>query len=210
MTGSMPSEQGPSGSAQSQGERTRTRLLREATEILAAEGVAALTVRRVTQAAGCSTIGVYTHFGGKEGLVEAALLDAYADFEAAVAETDVLPPGQGQLLASANAYRAWAIANPSRYLMMFARQNPGWTPSEEALARMDISFQSHTRRVREAATTGEVAGEPELVAHHLWATVHGHVMVEIVLRDYVPAEERRHTFDASMRLLLSGISRVSG
>ena len=45
---------------------------------------AALTVRNVAAAAGCSTTGVYTYFGGKDGLVDAIFVDGFEKFDAAL------------------------------------------------------------------------------------------------------------------------------
>ena len=58
----------------------RDRLVAAALEVLQREGAAALTVRNITQLAGCSTTGVYTYFGGKQGLVEAIYLDGFDAF----------------------------------------------------------------------------------------------------------------------------------
>jgi AcrR family transcriptional regulator len=138
-----------------------------------------LTVRRVADAAGCSTIGVYTHFGGKPGLVEALLLDAYADFEAAVGVVDRLPAGRDRLAAGAHAYRDWALANRNRYLVMFTSY-PEFTPSDEAVERMSRSLVDHTRRVEAAVTAGDLVDDDlDATAYHLWAFVHGYVMLDL-------------------------------
>ncbi|MFD0660124.1 TetR/AcrR family transcriptional regulator [Thermocatellispora tengchongensis] len=49
----------------------RTAILDAAIRLLADEGPAALTVRRISGDVGCSTKVIYTMFGGKDGLVEA-------------------------------------------------------------------------------------------------------------------------------------------
>src|SRR4051812_9899244 len=144
----------------------RGRLLAEATDLLARVGIASLTVRRVAEAAGCSTIGIYTHFGGKQGLVEAVLLEAYTDFEAAVAEVDAMPAGRAQLTDGAHAYRDWALANRSRYLVMFRQHAPEFSPSAEAAEWMGRSLQAHTQRVAGAMAAGDLLpADPEEVGY---------------------------------------------
>ena len=54
---------------------TRAQILAAALAILGEEDQHALTVRRVAARAGCSTIGVYTWFGSKDGLVDAILAE---------------------------------------------------------------------------------------------------------------------------------------
>jgi len=185
----------------------RARLVREATEVLAREGVPGLTVRGVAEAAGCSTIGIYTHFGGKQGLVEEAVLDAFVDFEGAVAAVDALPAGRAQLAAGAHAYRDWALANRSRYLVMFAPQMADFTPSDEAVERITRSLHSHTRRVAGAMAAGDVrAGSAEDLAYHLWACVHGHVMLDLFYGRGADDEAARRAFDAAVGRMLDGIA----
>jgi AcrR family transcriptional regulator len=199
----------------------RARLVREATEVLAREGVPGLTVRRVAEAAGCSTIGIYTHFGGKQGLVEAAVLDAFTDFEAAVAVVDTLPAGRAQLAAGAHAYRDWALANRSRYLVMFAPGMADFTPGDEAVERITRSLRAHTRRVAGAMAAGDVRiggmdgsaadgtaadGTAEDLAYHLWACVHGHVMLDLFYGRGADDEPARRAFDAAVGRMLDGIA----
>ena len=60
MTATMPSE-------------TRHRILDAAEELFAEKGIAATSVRVLTQAAGVNLAAVHYHFGSKEGLVDAVL-----------------------------------------------------------------------------------------------------------------------------------------
>src|SRR5690606_26475821 len=127
-------------------------------------------------------IGIYTHFHDKRGLVEAVLLDAFTDFEATVATVDGLAPGRGQLIAGAHAYRDWALANRSRYLVMFTSYAPDFTPSPEAGERMQRSLRTHENRVAAAVKAGDlVTGDTEQVSYHIWACVHGYVMLDLYL-----------------------------
>jgi AcrR family transcriptional regulator len=182
-------------------------LLHEATEILARDGFAALTVRRVAQAAQCSTIGIYTHFGDKHGLVEAVLLELYAAFEAALGSADTTPPGRAQLTASARAYRQWALTNRSGYVVMLGSFSGDFVASAAAGERMHRSFVAHTHRVSEAMRVGEVAGgDPAEIARHLWACVHGPVMLDLLMRVRADDEAAGATFDRAIDLMLDGVA----
>jgi AcrR family transcriptional regulator len=149
----------------------RHRIVAAALEVLQRQGAAALTVRNITRLAGCSTTGVYTYFGGKHGVVEAIYLGGFDAFDEAVT------PGlaSGDLPAAGRAYRRWAIANPTQYMVMFGRAVPDFEPSPAAHERSMQSFLDL------AAAVGRVfpdedAGER---AYHYWATLHGYVMLEI-------------------------------
>jgi AcrR family transcriptional regulator len=149
----------------------RAVLLDAALTVLDRDGPAGLTVRAITHEAGCSTTGVYTYFGGKHGLVEAIYLDGFESFDRAVSDRLI----EGEILEAGRAYRRWALANPTHYMVMFGRAVPDFVPSDEARARAAESFQTLVDAV---ATLG--APDPVTDAYHLYATVHGYVMLELV------------------------------
>src|SRR5262245_7208073 len=91
----------------------RDAILAAALMLLRRDGEAGLRVRTVAAAAGCSTTGVYTWFGGKHGLIEAIYVEG---FEAFKAELRAVPPGPSPLAhvrALAHRYRAWAVTDPT-------------------------------------------------------------------------------------------------
>jgi len=149
----------------------RTVLLEAALLVLRRDGAAALTVRALTEEAGCSTTGVYTYFGGKHGLVEAIFVDGFESFDRALAE----PYRVGDLLEAGRAYRRWALANPMHYLVMFGRAVHDFVPSDTARERGSQSFQALVDAV---AATG--SDDALSTAYRLYATVHGYVMLELV------------------------------
>jgi len=149
----------------------RSTLLHAALTVLQRDGAAALTVRNITAEAGCSTTGVYTYFGGKHGLVEAIYVDGFESFDRTLSATYAA----GDLLESGRAYRRWALGNPTHYLVMFGRAVPDFEPSEVAHERASQSFNGLI-----AAVTLAGANDPLASAYHLFATVHGYVMLELV------------------------------
>jgi len=172
------------------------RLLESALGILQDTGAAALTVRNITERAGCSTTGVYTYFGGKHGLVEAIFLDGFASFDRAVQ-----PFYENRdLLGAGRAYRQWALANPMHYLVMFGRAVPDFEPSEPGFARAYESFAALIQAVAHAG-----AGDPEAAAYHLYATVHGYVMLELVGMGPVDQNALAGRYEEGLRQALSGI-----
>ena len=53
------------------------RILEAASELLSEEGASALSVRRIATAAGCSTMGLYSRFGGKDGVVDELYVEGF-------------------------------------------------------------------------------------------------------------------------------------
>jgi AcrR family transcriptional regulator len=149
----------------------RAELVRAALAVLQRDGAAALTVRSITAEAGCSTTGVYTYFGGKNGLVEAIFVEGFESFDRAV--KPLLEANE--IVAGGRAYRRWALANPTQYMVMFGRAVPDFTPSETARNRALESFNDLAEAIRRANPRDDYAE----LAFHVFATVHGYVMLEL-------------------------------
>src|SRR5687767_7336474 len=93
---------------------TRETLLDAALRLLEERGPGALRIRDVAEAADQSTMGVYTHFGSKQGLLEQVYLLGFRRLEERLKDHDELP-------AFAMAYRAFALDNEALYGLMFER-----------------------------------------------------------------------------------------
>jgi len=181
-------------------------ILRAAIGIVQREGAAALTVRNVAAAAGCSTTGVYTYFGGKDGLVDAIFVDGFEKFDAALAAAaDGLDP-MDELYATGEAYRAWALANPTQYQMMFTRAVPDFVATAAAQARALLSFEALVERVARAIDAGDLAEhDPVELAMHVWATVHGYVMLELMQMQPPTAPAPSPTYTAGLARVFDGL-----
>ncbi|HEU5085430.1 MAG TPA: TetR/AcrR family transcriptional regulator [Acidimicrobiales bacterium] len=178
----------------------RRAILDAALAVLAREGEAGFTVRRIAEAAGCSTTGVYTWFGGKAGLVDAIFVEGFESFDAALEPAYAA----GDLVAAGREYRRWALANPTHFLVMFGRAVPDVRPGEEALRRGLASFQrlvDHVRLVRPDLAEDEAFDW----AYHVNATVHGYVLTELTGMSTAPhrAEE---LFELGLCRLLAPLS----
>lgn len=178
---------------------TRQAILDAAIDILHRHGAGALTVRSVATAAGCSTTGVYTWFGSKHGLVEAIFVDGFRGFHAA--QQAVLDTVGPDLTALAEAYRTWALANPTHYQVMFQNAVPDFEPSDEA---REVAWSTFAQLLIAAESTHRqrgLAGSVDDLAHHMWATVHGYVSLEI-------SGMSPHDEATNARLFHDGIRRV--
>lgn len=178
----------------------RRAILDAALAVLAREGEAGFTVRRIAEAAGCSTTGVYTWFGGKAGLVDAIFVEGFESFDAALEPAYA----SGDTAAAGREYRRWALANPTHFLVMFGRAVPDVRPGEAALARGLASFErlvAHVREVRPDLDDDQAFDW----AYHVNATVHGYVLTELTGMSTAPhrAEE---LFELGLRRLLAPLT----
>src|SRR5437867_956563 len=122
----MATRHGAPGPAET---HSRERFVQAALTILDELGVSGLTVRGLAEAAGSSTIGVYTRFGGRTGVLDALYERTFELLHSEIAD---LPPASGDttgdVLAFACAYRRFALESPARYGFMFERTVPGYDP----------------------------------------------------------------------------------
>ncbi|WP_062462715.1 TetR/AcrR family transcriptional regulator [Demequina soli] len=168
----------------------RTRLLESALSIVATQGANGLTVRAVAKAAGCSTMGVYTHFNGKSGLIDAVVEQGFdaLDQELAAAWT-LAGGGRDGLVAVAEAYRAWAMGQATQFQTMFMPGIAGYEPSDATRERTWDTFYAHRARV--AAALDSADADPAVwneSAMRMWSCVHGHVTIELMRRAYATPE----------------------
>lgn len=151
----------------------RRRIVAAAAALLADEGPAALTTRRIADAAGVTTMALYSRFGGKEQIVA----ELYADGFAALRDrTEGVPPGEprARLLAACQEYRRFAIEQPWRYAVMFERVVGEFQPAGEVRGRAWPALEALRELV--AGVTGESVAAR---AHALWALCHGIVSLEL-------------------------------
>lgn len=174
----------------------RRAILSAALAVLARDGEAAFTVRRIAEEAGCSTTGVYTWFGGKAGLVDAIFIDGFESFDAALAPAYA----SGDVGASGRAYRRWALENPTQFLVMFGRAVPDVVPGDAALER---GYESFLRLVRHVHAIRPDLSEGDAFdwAYHVNATVHGYVLTEITGMSTAP-DRAEELYELGLRRLL--------
>ena len=185
--------------------RQREALLAAASTLLATEGPAALTVRRIAAEAGYSTMGVYSRFGGKDGIVEELFVDGFRRLRAAMVAAQSADPFE-TMAACGRAYRQFGLEHPTSYQIMFERVVPGYVPSAAAQLEGLAAFDVLVARVTAAQDAGVLgAGEPAELAHRFWAASHGWVSLEIHGLGWLGADQAR-AYDDAMAALIEGMA----
>src|SRR3954466_591300 len=156
---------------------TRAALLEDALRLLQERGPGALRIRDLAAAAEQSTMGVYTHFGSKQGLLEQLYLYGFRRLEARLNSAPSDGRGRRELLAFGLAYRAFALDNEALYGLMFERATPDFVPSDASRLAGLSTFQMLAARVAEWRPDST---DPAADAHLIWATMHGLVTIELM------------------------------
>jgi AcrR family transcriptional regulator len=155
-------------------------LLRAASEVLAEDGPAALTVRRIAHRAGVSTMNVYSRFGGKDGVVEHLFVEGFTRLSTAMSEVTETDDPLDDLRRCGMAYRRFALDNPTYYSIMFERVVADYAPSPAALEVAGGTLQQLADKIELAMQAGAIAAaDPFQTAAAIWATCHGVISLEM-------------------------------
>ncbi|MFT4036053.1 MAG: TetR/AcrR family transcriptional regulator [Patulibacter sp.] len=158
---------------------TRDRTLDAAAQLLRDEGPGALSVRRIASAAGLSTMAIYHHFGGKDGLVEALYEDGFRALEDALAAAPRTTDPLADVETLALAYREIAISRPGYYEVMFGRPFPGFAPTPEMLAKAMRPWRAFAEALERCEAAGLLTIPATDAALLLWSSGHGLLMLQL-------------------------------
>jgi len=156
------------------------RILEAASELLSKEGASALSVRRIATAAGCSTMGLYSRFGGKDGVVDELFAEGFERLIAAMQANPVTDDPLADLRRCATCYCDTALANATHYMVMFGGAVPGFVPSDASHTIAHDAFGGLVAKVARCTEAGVLVGPPDEIAEVLWGSIHGLVMLELV------------------------------
>jgi AcrR family transcriptional regulator len=180
-------------------------ILQAASELLSKEGASALSVRRIAAAAGCSTMGLYSRFGGKDGVVDELYAEGFERLVDAMKANQPTDDPLADLRRGANCYRDHAIANATHYMVMFGGAVPGFVPSDSSHDLAHAAFDGLVAKVARCTDAGVLAGAPDQIAELLWGAMHGLVMLELVGINPAMSDPAAR-FDRMLDVLLRGLS----
>ncbi len=179
-------------------------LLDAAREIFIDEGIKGLSVRRVADRAGCTTMTVYSRYGSKEGLLGALFDEGFDRLAQAQAAVNPTLARSQRVLALCRAYRATALRYPHHYALMLGGFSGEHTPTPQSSAKAMATLQTLTDAV--AATLPTSAGHVNraaTVANRLFAFCHGWVSLER-LGFFGESVDTAPAFDRAVKALLAG------
>jgi len=182
------------------------RILEAASELLSKEGASALSVRRIAAAAGCSTMGLYSRFGGKDGVVDELYAEGFERLVAAMRQNPLTDDPLADLRRGANCYRDTALANATHYMVMFGGAVPGFVPSDASHELAHAAFGGLVAKVARCTDSGLLDGEPDQIAELLWGSIHGLVMLELVGINPLMSDPAAR-FERALDVLFRGLAR---
>ncbi len=158
-------------------EGSRTKILDAASALFLEGGVAALSVRAISKRAGLSTIGIYSHFNGKQGVLDALYIEGFNKVYDAMDIDRSEEDAMENVRISCQAYLSVAFNNEAHYRLIFGESDTGYTPSEEAREAASRSFKKLVTTTDELIQARGLAIDKLQGALDIWAVMHGYVSI---------------------------------
>ena len=187
----------PPNAAQTARERVRAELTREirqeARRQLAEAGANGLSLRAVARELGMVSSALYRYYPSRDDLLTALIIDAYnaigAAAEAAIAEAGAGAardgaardgaPARETWAAACRAIRAWAVANPHEYALIYGSPVPGYRAPEATIgpaSRVPLAFAAI---LEDAVASASVPADMLVRATIAWTQLFGMISFEL-------------------------------
>lgn len=157
----------------------RTHILQSAVGLIATNGVAEFTTRRVAAEASTSIPAMYELFGDKSGLVREIFFEGFRLLRRQLDALKSCDDPRADLVRLLEAFRLFYRENPAIARVMFSRPFPDFDPGpaeEEAGRSVREHFVQHVQR---AIDTRILEGNPIDIAHVLMSLAQGMAAIEV-------------------------------
>ena len=123
-------------------EATRREIVDAAWQIARRDGLSAVTLREVAGRIGMRSPSLYSHFAAKNAIYDAMFAEAWGELCAVFDALEPLPAAHRRaILAMAEAFFDFAVADLARYQLMNQRTIPDFRPSAEAYAASIAAYE---------------------------------------------------------------------
>lgn len=115
-------------------EETLRRIKTLALEQLASTGASELSLRAIARELGIVSSAVYRYFASRDELITALIVDAYTDLAATLEASADGERGRTPWVAVCTGLRAWAVAQPHRFALVYGSAIPGYRAPQATIA----------------------------------------------------------------------------
>lgn len=193
------------------------RLIDATLQLLRNEIPADLTLRRIATAAGTTTMALYTGFGSRDGLLDVVYARGFERLGEYMGPATLLADPEEAVVELLRAYRAFALANPGLYGLLFERALPGFDPSPEVRSTaLDTTFGLVTTQAGRLLGVDPQDATAQELAYLLWALTHGLVTLELshlsrspLAHPALARTNSQDVLDTALRVAISGWNRTS-
>lgn len=182
----------------------RERLCDAATRMFDTRGRDGFTMRELAGELGVSAMTPYRYFKDKEDIlaaVRARAINRFADaLEAAFQSSEDAARKSSAVYA---AYVGFAFSEPAAYRLIFDLSQPDESLYPELVKANARGRATMTDYVRAMVGQGLLAGDPDLIGHVFWASLHGAIVLKLAGK-LSPAFDFDSVSSESFRVLFEG------
>ncbi len=167
----------------------RDLMIQTTVQLLAEQGPEALQVRRIADAAGVSSMVVYSRFGGMPQLVGSVIEHGFEELGRRFLAVPATDDPIHDIFRLGLTYHRVASENPHLFDLMFGLSTPGGyrqtarprrAPQPDLQGPFDVAYRHMMGHAERAIATGRIRpDDPERVAAELWSFVHGFVVLDL-------------------------------
>lgn len=178
-------------------------MLEIAAHIVATEGAGALTVRRLARDLGTSTMSLYSHFAGKDELIEATADEFVIRFADALRAVPVTDDALHDFVRMSNRYRSISLENRDLYRVALAsgRLSLAHDTPHGIRDLFEYCVVAVGRCIAEGSLT---VAEPRDGLMVFWTAVHGQVGLEME-QVFQSVEAAQHAWETCFAAVLVGL-----
>jgi AcrR family transcriptional regulator len=158
------------GKRQESRDRIEAQIIELGRRHLVTEGAAGLSLRAIARELGMVSSAVYRYVASRDELLTLLLVDAYTDLAGAVlhAQAGAGKAWRDQVLAIAHAARAWAVAAPASWALLYGSPVPGYrAPAERTVGPGTRVVAALFTAVDAGIADGDITASKRQVPEHL-------------------------------------------
>jgi AcrR family transcriptional regulator len=158
----------------------RERLCEAATRLFDVKGPEGFTMRELASELGVSAMTPYRYFKDKDDILAAVRARAFNRFAASLERAfNNAASAPEKSAAVYQAYLAFAFGEPAAYRLMFDLSQPDESAYPELVEANTRARATMTDYVRALVKDNILDGDPDLIGHVFWASLHGAVVLKL-------------------------------
>lgn len=193
-------------------EEIRNSILETAREIIAREGVAGLSIRKITNAIEYSPAIIYHYFKDKNEIVETLVEEGYRKILTSIQQVEKNEEEPEQEIKEVfTAYIKAALQSPDEYKAFMLNDDLGVRQTTAILER-GISERSRTMmQLKDTVDRGVALGrfeeyDTELASQILWTSAFG-LIIKLMVEKELPEEQVEHLIEQHFQVIFKGMMK---
>jgi AcrR family transcriptional regulator len=193
-------------------DEVRTKIMDAARELFAAEGIEAVSMRKIADAVEYSPTIIYQHYADKDALLHELCSEDFGALAHTFAEIAKVTDPIQRIEQIGLAYGRFGIEHPNHYRLMFMTPFHGKKLDAEEMRKQGNPDEDGYAFLKQTVTEAIAAGRyqsgltnADLISQVLWAALHGVVALEITKCNDPWLEWR--PFEQRMKLMLDTLRR---